>query len=266
MAGAITEVCLDGVISPLYMHDVKRADSAMNLVFVDAVAIKSGTAPKLLYFSLYTEPVSGIEHDVTNADFIPPTVLHSEIDAAEIDQYLRKLHDCNMSYNMVSSGTVDLVDQSSTGSGNLGYCANLYYYPAPYHMLHNQYNSTTNVIGSIWVPTQGMGVLCNDNIWRYRVEMQCQQQTSSNITITYYPLWFREDTTAGTALSTFSETFTAATPKIIRRVFLIESATEIKTGFAFLPRVRKSGTSTGNMYLYTTLFSVKVVPYTEEYF
>lgn len=267
MPGTVTEICLSGVISPQYLHDVKRADTEMNMVFVDAVTIKSGTAPKLLYFALYTEPVSGIEYDTTNADIVPPMVLHSEVNASEIDMYLRKLHDCNMSYNLTCPGTLDLVNQSSESSGNLGYAANLYYYVAPYHMLHNQYNSTTNVLGSIWVPTQGMGVLCSDGKWRYRIETQCQQQTSANITITYYPLWFLEDTTtAGASLGTWSIAFTSGVAKVVRRVLTIESATEIKTGFAYLPRARKSGTSNTNMYLYTTLFSVKVVPYTAEYF
>ena len=108
-----------------------------------------------------------------------------------------------------------------------------------------------------------MGVYCNDAKWRYQLEMQCQQRTSANITLTYYPLWFDSGSNAAKtpAISTWTETFTANVDKVVRKLITLESSTEL-SGFAFLPRIKKSETSNANMYIYTTLFSVKAIPFT----
>ena len=257
-AGDVTEINLSGVISPGYLHDVKRNDTEMQVVFSSAKAV-SGGGPKLLYVALYLDPVAGID---STATVVPVVRMLDRIDAQDVNSYLQTLNYCNEQYNLTCPGSVDLVDQSTTGSGNYGYMQNLYYYTYYYHMLHSTSNSVTDTVGSIWVPTQGMGVYCSDGKWRYSLEMQCQQRTSSNITLTYYPLWFDAGSnTAKTPISTWSETFVANTDKTVQKVLTFESDVEL-SGFAFLPRCKKSGTTNTNMYVYTTLFSVKVIPYT----
>lgn len=260
-AGAIREISLSGVISPMWKHGVRITDADLNCVFFDAKAVKSGTAPKLLYFGLYLDQVPQISDTAT---VLPRTNILDPIEAFDVEAYLEKLQAVNEEYHLATPGTLCPVDQSSTGSGNLGYTANLYYYARTYHMFDvGTYNSTTVVRGSYWVPLKGKGVYCSDGKWRYLLEMLVQQQASANITITYAPLWFPADSNTGAALNTLNQALVASTSTQVRKVFTLESATELTDGIAFCPRVKKSGTSNTNMYLYSALFGVRALTYTQ---
>lgn len=260
-AGAVREICLSGVISPSYKHGVKITDKDLNCVFVDAKAVKSGTAPKMLYFALYLDQVPQLASDAT---VLPRTNILDPIGAGEVETYLEQLQDVNEEYALTTPGTLCPVDQSTTGNGNLGYTANLYYYARTYHMFDvATYNDTTVVKGSYWVPLKGKGVLCSDGKWRYLLEMLVQQQASANITITHAPIWFPPDSNTGTAFNTVTNALTSGVSTQVRKVFTLESATEITDGIAFCPRVKKSGTSNANLYLYSALFGVRALTYTQ---
>lgn len=259
-AGAVREICLSGIISPMWKHGVRITNQDLNCVFVDAKAVKSGTAPKLLFFALYLEQVPQIKNTAT---VLPRTSILDPIGATAVDAYLEKLQDVNEEYALTTPGTLCPVIQSSTSSGNLGYSANLYYYAQTYHMFNaGTTDSTSVVLGSYWVPLKGKGVYCTDGKWRYLLEMLVQQQASADITITYAPIWFPADSNTGTAFSTTRQLVSGVSTQV-RKVFTLESATEITDGIAFCPRVKKSGTSNANLYLYSSLFGVRALTYTQ---
>jgi hypothetical protein len=260
-AGAVREICLSGVISPLYKHGSKITNTDLNCVFIDAKAVKSGTSPKLLFFGLYLDPVPQL---VDTGTVLPRTNILDPIGATEVEAYLEKLQDVNEEYALTTPGTLCMIDQSATGNGNLGYTANLYYYARTYHMFDvSTYDDTTVVKGSYWVPLAGKGVYCSDGKWRYLLEMLVQQQASADITITYAPVWFPPDSNVGTAFSTAGQALVSGVSTQVRKVFTLESATEITDGIAFCPRVKKSGTSDTNLYLYSALFGVRALTYTQ---
>jgi len=259
-AGAVREICLSGIISPNYKHGVKIYDTDLNCVFIDAKSVKSGTAPKLLYCALYLEPVPRI--DDANGTVLPRTNILDPIGATDVQAYLEALQNVNEQYGLTTPGTLCLINQSTESSGNLGYSANLYYYTRTYHMFSAAtYNDTAVVAGSYWVPLAGKGIYCSDGKWRYVLEMLCQQQTSADITITYYPLWFPPDSNTGTALDYQQQNFTSGVSTQVRKLFTLESATEITDGIAFCPRAKKSDATNANLYLYTSLFGVRALPY-----
>ena len=93
--------------------------------------------------------------------------------------------------------------------------------------------------------------------------MLVQQQASADITITYAPIWFPPDSNVGTAFSTSGQALVSGVSTQVRKVFTLESATEITDGIAFCPRVKKSGASNANLYLYSALFGVRALTYTQ---
>jgi len=55
-AYSTVDIYMKGYIHPAYLHDVKVSSGDMNLIFIDTKAIKTGSAPKLLAFSMNLVP------------------------------------------------------------------------------------------------------------------------------------------------------------------------------------------------------------------
>jgi hypothetical protein len=252
-------VNLNGYIYPMYRNNTKISDAVLNYVFFDAKTVSSASAMTVLYFALYMSPMAGIDSD---SHVVPPTPVHSYVTSGSIQNYLDKLYDVNSSYNLFSHGTLSPVDNYTD---KYGFSLNAYYATRKYHLFqpNTVYDSTTQTAGSLYVPLQGQGTLCSDGNYRYNIRMNWYSRCSASVTLNFYPLYFLPDSTAGVALSTITQAHTANTDYLITGVNTIVSATEL-VGIALCPRVQRSGT-TANTYIYSSLFSAKVLPYPEYY-
>jgi len=252
-------ISLNGSIYPEYRNNTNITDADLNYVFFDAKTVSTASGIYLVYFALYLSPMGGIDSD---AHVVPYTSVNSDILAGDIQNYLDKLYDVNNSYNMFSQGSIGPVDQYTY---RYGFSTNAYYTTRKYHnfMPNSTYDSTTETRGSLYLPLHGQGVLCSDGNYRYNIRMNWYSRCSATVTLTYYPLYFLPDSTAGVALSSIVQYHTANTDYLITGVNTIVSATELD-GVALCPRVQRTG-STGNVYVYTSLFSAKVLSYPQYY-
>lgn len=259
-AGAIVTKCITGYINPSYRDDVKIDDDDLNYVFCDADTIKAGTNPKVLFFVLYLEPMNGLPDTST----VVPWVLPRDFIQGSIGQnYIDKVMDCNREYNLTTPGTICPVDQSATSSQNYGFSLNAYRTTRMYHnfMPNTTYDSTTETRGSLWVPLRGQGVQCADGDWYYRVRLGWYTWCTSAIDVTYAPIWFPADSTTGTLLESWNSSIAASTNTFVERTIDFKSATMIEDGVAIAPRVqRTSGSDSSNVYIFSSLYSVKVLP------
>lgn len=261
-AGGIVTKCITGTIHPSYRDDAKITDSDMNYVFMDADIVKAGTAPKVLFFALYVQQMTGIDDGST----VVPVVLPRDFIRADIGQnYIDKVLACNLAYNLTTPGTLCPVVQTSESSQYYGFSCNLYRTTRIYHcfMPNTTYDSTAEVRGSLWVPLKGQGVLCADGNWRYRVRLGWFNRSATAFNYSFTPIAFPSSSTTGSVLDTWTGSLAANTNTLIERTIDIVSATEITGGLGIAPRVqRTSGADSTNVYLYTSLYSVKILPYT----
>lgn len=261
-AGKTVVFCLTGTIHPSYRDKVLIGDTKMNWVFVDAAAVKAGTAPKLMHVAIYLEPIGGID----SASTVVPSLLPRDyIRSDALQNHVGKVLACNLAYGLTVPGTLCLVDQTAADGKNYGFSCNLYNTTRIYHLFmpNTTFDSTAEVRGSMWVPLRGQGVLCADGNWRYRVAVGWFNRSATAFDYSFTPIWFPKNSTTGTVLDTWTGSIAADTNTLIEREITIVSATEITDGIAIAPRVqRTSGTDSTNVYIFSSLYSVKVLPYT----
>lgn len=251
---------LNGSIHPEYRNNAKITDADLNYIFFDAKTTSSASAIYLLYFAMYLMPMAGID---SAADVMPLMIVNAPIVSnAGVQNYLDKLYDCNSSFNMYSHGTLAPVDQYTN---NYGFSLNAYYATRKYHLFmpNTTYDSTTETRGSLYLPLRGQGLLGSDGNYKYNIRLNWYSRISVNATCYYYPIYFLPDSTSGVALSQINQAQTANTDYLITGTYTISSATPL-TGISIAPRVQRTG-STGNVYIYTSNFSAKVLPYPQYY-
>jgi len=258
-AGGVAEVFLSGYIAPGYKDGSVTTDLIPNYLFLDTTGVSVGAKLRLLYIAVYMEPCNGLS-DSAN---IPLPMAHNAfITAEDILDYKARLDAARDSYGAFVPGSMGPVDQSTTGSGNLGFGLNAYYTTRTYHCFlpNSVYNSTAITRGSLWVPTKGKWTLGTDGNYRLYLDVAMYAtSTTANIDVTYYYTGFLPSSTLGIALDTYPISLTQNVTKLNYKRITWVSATP-RDGIAICPRVLRSG-SNGNYWIFHNLFSVKVFPY-----
>ena len=259
--GMTTVVKLYGSCHPGYLHAIPRTDNDMGMLFIDSGAQKTGTAPKVLFCSVEASAYNGVSDLSSVYQETPAT--NSDITQFALQPYLDALYACNDQLHCQSSGTMAPIDQY-TGNGAYGFELNAYRTTRVYHLFmpNTTYDSTTEQRGSFWLPLGGMGVKGTDGRYRYRVQLTWMQRCSASVTLSYTGRIFKAGLTTSTDAGTIaSQAVTANTNYIVTREIVIESATNYSSGLALAMRVQRSGTDSSDVYIYTSQFSAKVVPY-----
>jgi hypothetical protein len=257
--GGCAEVFLSGYIAPGYKDGVATDDLTPNYLFLDTTGVSAGAKLRLLYIAVYLEPCNGL---ADSADIPLPMAHNAFITADEVVDYKARLDAARDSYGAFVPGTMGPVDQSTTGSGNLGFGLNTYYSTRTYHcfMPNTTYNSTAITQGSVWVPTKGKWTLGTDGNYRLYLDVAMYATSiTANVSVTYYFTGFLASSTLGIALDTLASSLTQNVTKLIYKRITWVSATP-RDGIAVCPRILRSGT-TGNYWIYHNLFSVKVFPF-----
>jgi hypothetical protein len=255
-------VRLLGRIHPSYLHGVKISAGDMNLIFVDTKAIKTGTAPKLLAFNMYL--VSHENWDVNNGIYIPQPTPNDDITSVDwYNTHITGLLMANDHLHCENTGTLAPVDQY-TGNGVYGFELNAYYTSRVYQffMPNTVYNQPDDPRGSMWVNLDGLAAHnLLDGKYKYKITMSWMQRTTVNCTLSYYFMYFIDDSdTSVIAPSISSQAFTANTNYVVSRTIYLQLNDKPKHGIAILPRLQRSGLN-GNYYVYTSQFSCQVTPY-----
>lgn len=263
-ATSTIEVVINGYINPAYRHDVKISDTVMNMVFFDSGAQKTGTAPKVLFFSLYMTPVAG--WDNSSGLIVTKPVSNGDITAKFVTNYTKQLMACNNSMHHQNLGTMAPIDQY-TGNGVYGFELNMYNTTKVYHMFmpNTTYDSTTELRGGFWIPLSGMASEYIDGKFRYKIALSWMARCSASVTLSYSLLYGL----AGAAGTTFSGgtliplAATANTNYEVLRYFYPETLTKDLSGKGMfvIVRVQRNGTNSTNVYHYASQFSAKVIPY-----
>jgi len=259
------EIRLWGTIHPEYCHATKVLNTDMNLVFLDCTTQKTGTAPKLLHFSMYMAPISGWDDGAGIAT--TPISSFNQINPDTVQPYVTSLLTANDALHYQNCGTIAPIDQY-TGNGVYGFELNAYYTTRKYRLFmpNTIYDSTSETRGSIWIPLEGLGLENAAGHLMYKIYVSWMQRASADLTLTYGGYWFKENSSTGVAVDAMiPATVTANTNYVVTRMLYLttNSTTLPKTmkGIAFAPWVQRTGTDNSNVYIYTSQFSAKVIPY-----